>query len=196
MKLTLKALPFIALLTISSSMATTVNLGSVLHLREETHSTDYSVTILSAHTTARTTEENSKILGQWEKCFTRYKNVPASPFQKYVYVSFTAYKDSTALVAAGDRTLEINDALLADINQTSNELIQKTDGKCKIETTTRIEYAVEMKDTKTIFRSEVWISKKGNTMSMSYANWVGGKQGFIEATETLPNKVPVQIVHY
>jgi len=177
-------------------MAATVNLGPVLHLREETQSTDYSVTIISAQTTARTTDANSKLLGQWEKCFTRYKNVPASPFQKYVYVSLATYKDSTALVTAGDRTLEINDALLADISQASNELIQKTDGKCKIETQTRIEYSVEMKDTKVVIRSEVWISKKGNTISMSYVKWIGGKQGFIEMTETLPNQVPVQIIVY
>lgn len=196
MMLTLKALPFIALLTISSSMAATVNLGSVLHLREETQSTDYSVTILSAHTTARTTEDNSKLLGQWEKCFQRYKNMPPSPFQKYVYVPLSNYKESTALVTAGERTLEINDALLADINQITNELNQKTDGKCKIDTQTRIEFAVEMKDTKAIFRSEVWISKKGNSMMMTYAKWVGGNQGFFEQSETLPNKVPVQLIVY
>lgn len=196
MMLTLKALPLIALLTISSSMAATVNLGSVLDLRNDTQSTHYSVTILSARTVARTTEENSKVLGQWEKCFTRYKNVPASPFQKYVYVSFAAHKDSTALVAAGERLLEINEALLSDLGDVSNELVQKTNGKCKIETQTRVEFEIEMKDTKVTFKSEVWISKKGNTMSMTYAKWVGGKEGYIEMTESIPNKEPVLITIY
>lgn len=196
MKLTLKALPLLCLLTISSSMAATVNLGSVFHLREETNSTDYTVTILSAQTTARTTEDNSKVLGQWKTCFTRYLNTPPMPLQKYVYIPFSVYKDSTALVAAGERTLEINDALMADIDEVSNELNQKTDGKCKTNIQTRVEFKIEMKDTKLAIRSEVWISKKGKTLSVTYAKWVGGNQGFAEMTETLPNKMPVQIIYY
>lgn len=198
MKLTLKALPLFALLTFSSSMAmaSTVNLGAVFHLREETQSTDYTVTILSAQTTARTTDDNSKLLGQWKTCFKRHENTPPMPFQKYVYVPLNVFKDSTALVTAGDRTLEINDALIADIDEAYNELVQKTDGKCKLATETKIEYRIEMKGTKATIRSEVWISKKGNTMSMTYAKWVGGKQGFVATTETLPNKTPVQIISY
>lgn len=196
MKLTLKALPLLALLTISSSMAATINLGAVLDLREETQSTDYSVTILSVQTSARTTEDNSKVLGQWKACFTRYENNPPMPFQKYVYVPITASKNSNGLVAAGERTLEINDALIADLDQVANELNQKTDGKCKFDTETRIEYRVEMKGTKEVIRSDVWISKKGNVMSVTFAQWVGGKLGFASVTETLPNKTPIKITAY
>lgn len=196
MKLTLKALPLFALLSISTSMASTVNLGAVFHLREETQSTDYTVTILSAQTTARATDDNSKLLGQWKTCFKRHENTPPMPFQKYVYVPFSVFKDSSALVTTGERTLEINDALIADIDEAYNELVQKTDGKCKIETATKIEYRIEMKSTKATIRSEVWISKKGNAMSMTYAKWVGGKQGFASTTETLPNKTPVEIISY
>lgn len=196
MKLTLKALPLLALLTISSSMAATVNLGAILDLRSETQSTDYSVTILSVQTSARTTDDNSKVLGQWKACYTRYLNSPPMPFQKYVYVPIASSKDSNGLVTAGERTLEINETLIADLDQVSNELNQKTDGKCKFDTETRIEFRIEMKDTKQAIRSDVWISKKGNTMSVTYAKWVGGKQGFISTTETLPNKTPVQIINY
>lgn len=196
MKLTLKALPLLALLTISSSMAATVNLGSVLDLRSETQSTDYSVTILSVQTAARTTDDNSKLLGKWKACFTRYENNPPMPLQKYVYVPLSAAKNSNGLVTAGERTLEINDALIADLTQVSNELTQKTDGKCKFDTETRIEFRVEMKDTKETIRSDVWISKKGNVMSVTYAKWIGGKQGFISTTETLPNKTPIQMTSY
>lgn len=196
MKSTLRALPFVLLLTISSSMAATVNLGTVLDLRTETQSSDYSVTILSAQTTARTSDSNSKVLGQWKTCFTRYENNPPMPFQKYVYIPISAYKNSSALVTAGERALEINDALIADLQQVSNELDQKTDGKCKFETATRIEFRIELKDTKETIRSDVWISKKENTMSVTYAKWVGGKQGFISTTETLPNKTPIQITYY
>lgn len=196
MKLTLKALPLLALLSISSSMAATVNLGAVLDLRDETQSTDYSVTILSVQTTAQTTDDNSKAFGQWKSCFTRYVNTPPMPLQKYVYVPMSARKDSNGLVTAGERTLEINDSLIADLSQVANELSQKTDGKCKFETSTRIEYRVELKGSKFAVKSDVWISKKGNAMTVTFAQWVGGKLGFAEVTETLPNKTPVQMTAY
>lgn len=196
MKLTLKALPLIILLTISSSMAATVNLGAVMDIRTGTKYTDYTVTVLSVQTIARTNDNNSKAFGLWKSCFTRYENVPAMPLQKYVYVPLSTNIDSNGLVAAGERTLEINDALIADLSQVSNELSQKTDGKCKFDAQSRVEIQVAVKDSNVVLKSDVWISKKGNTMSVTFAQWVGGKLGFAEMTETLPNKTPVLITSF
>lgn len=196
MTFTLKAIPLLVLLTISSSMAATVNLGSVLNLHDGSRATDYSVTILSVRTTARVSENNPKTFGQWRNCFTRYENSPPLPMKKYVYYPFSLDKDSSDLVSADEYALNLNDALIADLNQVSNDLIQKTEGKCKFDAATRIEFQIEMKKTKMVINSEVWISKTPNSMSVTYAKWVGGNVGFSSITESLPNKTPVQMTTY
>jgi hypothetical protein len=192
----LKAFSLLAFLSISSSMAATVNLGSVIDLSSGIKSTDYSVTILSVQTTAQTSDDNSKAFGHWKSCFTRYENMPPMPLQKYVYVPMSAHKDSNGLVTAGENTLDINDALIADLAQVTNELSQKTEGKCKFEASTRIEFKVELKRSNFTVKSDVWISKKGSAMTVTFAQWVGGNLGFSQVTETLPNKTPVHMTAY
>lgn len=190
------ALPFAFLLTITSAMSATVNLGNAIDRIQGVEYPDYTITKITAISVVATTENNPKIFGQWEACYKKTLNVPPSPFQKYNYTSFTISKDTSDLIVANNeaRTLEINEAILvAQYVTLETQLNTQTKNKCEIRVFTRVDLEATIKETNAKIRASLYLGKEGKKLNVSFAKWKEGMTGVEEIEELLPNKTLIEL---
>ncbi|MEA9355509.1 hypothetical protein SHI21_04830 [Bacteriovorax sp. PP10] len=196
MKLALRALPFAILLTISSSMAATVNLGNAVDRTQGTEYSEYTITKITAISVVATTDNNPKLFGQWEACYKKTLNVPASPFQKYNYASLTISKDTSDLLVANNkaRTLEVNEAaLVSQYVALETQLNAQTKNECEIRVFTRVDLEATIKETNQTIRASLYLGKEGTKLNVSFGKWQDNMTGVDEIEELLPNKTPVEL---
>lgn len=196
MKNLLIAMPVALLLTITSAMSATVNLGNAVDRIQGTEYSEYVITKITAISVVATTDNNPKILGQWEACYKKTLNVPASPFQKYNYASLTISKDTSDLLVANNkaRTLEINEAaLVSQYVALETQLNAQTKNECEIRVFTRVDLEVTIKETNDKIRASLYLGKEGKKLNVSFAKWQDNMTGVDEIEELLPNKTLVEL---
>lgn len=184
----------------SSAMATTkvVNLGKAIDLRTlEKHDIKIKGLALTASSVA--SDSNPKVFNTWKNCFTRHENNPPMPWERYIYrgLRVTESVKNAIILGINHRTLIVDETLILEkMDEVTNALKDKTEGKCELTTSTQVEvdYSIKVNGQEIALTNRFFLTSQNGKLGVLFSKWSDDFRTNSALEQTLPNKTPIDFV--